>query len=523
MCNDEDDDCDGEIDEDFPSKGGTCFDAGVGECRGEGVFVCRLDGAGTECMITDPGAASTTEVCNGLDDDCDTYIDEGDVCVGCSGVELCNNLDDDCDDQIDEDLTRDCGTDVGECTAGTETCVMGTWQGCDATGPFTEVCDALDNDCNGTVNGFSEDCLSPSNPGIGECRPGRRGCPSNATTFGACLGEVLPTTELCDTLDNDCDGAFDEDTGGADCSSACGVGTTVCVGGVLSCDAVVAGSDDTCDGVDDDCDMMIDEDAPPGAPCDDGGTVCMGMEVCQGGAYVCLGEPIRPETCDCRDNNCDGNVDENNGNCPSGSTCTDCQCAFPCAPGEFPCPEGKVCNTATNFCVNDRCFGVTCAPGPGGELTTCDGATGECVELCDAITCAAGFVCYGPTAQCEPDTCATFPDRCGDGELCRGGECVVDQCAEVTCQSDQYCLAGACIASCAGVDCPTGERCRLGACEPDPCGAPCPAGQVCDDAVGECKPNPCNGNLCAPTEACDPQTGVCRARPVRRRGVPRRG
>jgi len=65
-------------------------------------------------------------------------------------AEVCNGLDDDCDGAIDEDLVRTCGTDVGECVAGTETCSRGSWDACvGATGPTLDVCDGLDNDCNG--------------------------------------------------------------------------------------------------------------------------------------------------------------------------------------------------------------------------------------------------------------------------------------------------------------------------------------------------------------------------------------
>ena len=288
VCNNLDDDCDTRIDEDFPSKGGACNNGQLGICRGTGVFGCRADGTGTQCNITAPGATAGSESCNNLDDDCDGLVDEG-VCGACGDVEICNNIDDDCDGNIDEALTRPCGSGVGDCRIGVETCAAGMWGGCTGVNPTAETCDGRDNDCDGTRDGIAQSCSTlPGgvNPNQGICRPGIRTCPpGGAGTFGACLGEVQPRTEACNLLDDDCDGLTDESTGGARCSTTCGVGTTVCVNGQLICNAQPAMSDDTCDGNDDDCDGNIDENALDMGACDGGGTICGGVLVCQGGSY----------------------------------------------------------------------------------------------------------------------------------------------------------------------------------------------------------------------------------------------
>ncbi len=76
-CDELDNDCDGRTDEAYPTKGDACADNGVGACRGFGELACNPAGTALECDITAPGAAPTSELCNGVDDDCDTRFDEG--------------------------------------------------------------------------------------------------------------------------------------------------------------------------------------------------------------------------------------------------------------------------------------------------------------------------------------------------------------------------------------------------------------------------------------------------------------
>ncbi|MBL8620114.1 MAG: hypothetical protein JNK64_02395 [Myxococcales bacterium] len=512
QCNNLDDDCDTLIDEDFPNRGGACDNGMLGRCRGTGTYVCTASGAGTTCNITSPGATPTTEICNNIDDNCDGQIDEGLIC-SCSGVEICNNADDDCDGQVDEMLVRGCGTDVGECSAGTQTCTAGSWGTCTGTGPATETCNNRDDDCDGVIDGLVRDCsaIPGGNPMMGICHPGMQTCSTGS--WGTCVGEVGPATESCDTIDNNCNGMVDEGTGGADCSSSCGVGQTVCTNGVLTCEGSTGGGPEVCNDFDDNCNGLVDEGVPDMGPCTTGPggePLCMpGVLRCVGGTYVCQGgEPAMTETCNCEDDNCNGQVDEGT-LCGGGATCTHCQCALPCASGEFPCPEGRVC--VDSFCIADPCFNVTCDPLPNGDQTVCD--AGTCVRACDQVTCGAGEVCVGSLGECRPDNCLTFPDRCTATQQCVGGTCVDDPCAGVTCGGNQYCQGGQCVGSCTGVTCATGERCDRGMCEPDPCGGPCPGTQVCNETSHTCVNDPCLGRPCPSGEACNPQNGMCERDP----------
>jgi hypothetical protein len=419
-CNGLDDDCDSETDEALEEI--TC---------GEGICTHTIASClGGALQFCNPYDGAAPETCNGIDDDCDGATDEGQGTVDCGeGVcahtvdncltgelqtcdpfegqdpEVCNGLDDDCDGLTDEDQGElACG--VGQCEHTIPTCVGGEVQLCDSfEGTVPEVCDGLDNDCDGETD-----------EGLGETQCGTGACDHSVT---ACVnGQLQPcdpfegvTADTCDGIDNNCDGATDEDLG----QTQCGAGTCVhsvdnCVDGVVQvCDPFEGATEDLCDGVDNDCDSLTDEGL--------GETLC-GEGACVHSVDNCIGgevqvcdpfEGVSDDICDGVDNDCDSLTDEDLGQ-------TEC--------GEGPCLH------SVEYCV----AGVVqdCDPFLGASPDTCDGVDNDCDSLTDedlgVTQCGVGACehdvanCIGGVVQtCDPFLGATDDICDGIDNDCNGG------------------------------------------------------------------------------------------------------
>ena len=254
---------------------------------------------------------------------CVQYGPAGNFCGGPCEV------DDDCPDgylcKLSMDVTggqsNQCVLSVGECQcaegfvdeAATTTCYQenefGTCAGqrscnafgltpCNAAVPAAEACNGLDDNCDGAVDEDTSgaECLVANSygacPGVEECLSGKL----------SCLGDT-PKMEQCDGEDNDCDGLTDEDFVDTD-----GDGTADCLENDKDGDGIADGLDNCAshfnpdqkdfdlDNIGNVCDPDADNDLTPDA------LACM--------PYDAASHPGGDEICDGKDNDCNALVDE---------------------------------------------------------------------------------------------------------------------------------------------------------------------------------------------------------------------
>jgi len=146
---------------------------------------------------------------------------EGEACRSPSR-EVCDSLDNDCDGETDEeqDLERSgsiglrCGATIGACVEGVSACELGVTVCAGAIMPRAELCDGADDDCDGETDEDFPGLGQPCSVGVGACLT--RGL-LHCTDEGRALcgtGPAEPSADGCDGADNDCDGETDEDVDG---------------------------------------------------------------------------------------------------------------------------------------------------------------------------------------------------------------------------------------------------------------------------------------------------------------------
>jgi hypothetical protein len=449
LCDDVDHDCDG----DAPPRLGEhrYWDDADGDGFGAGPIVTTCDPEAPEGAVPatgpedcDDGDAAVspeaTEVCDGLDNDCDGTLaaDEGDAdgdgfraCDDCDdgdarrapgAPEACDGVDNDCDGVGETDGDGDgflgCSafTDAGEGLLGGDDCddaVATTFPGA------AEICDAVDQDCDGAA----DDGLDGDGDGVTPC--GADG------VFGSAdddCDDAVATTfpgaaEICDGADQDCDGApaADEVDGDGDGVRRC-----------LDCDdddpTIFPGAPELCDGRANACGAAVpaDEVDPDGdgfAAC--AGFVDAGLGLLGGGDCAPADGAIFPgaaEVCDGLDDDCDGapGADEGDADGDASLACQDCDDADPAV---FPgAPER--CDGRLNDC--DGTLDPAEVDGDADGFLACAGFVdaglglvggGDCDDATAAVFPGAAEICDGVDTDCSGSAPSDEVDADGDGQL----------------------------------------------------------------------------------------------------------
>lgn len=528
-CDGIDNDCNGAVDNGNPGGGGPCMTGNLGVCAA-GTNNCV---AGQ--IVCTQNTQSSAELCDGLDNNCDGMVDDNPAQVGtpcmtgvpgvcAAGTRQCNNgmlacvpttmasaetcdgLDNDCDGQSDEGNPgggQNCNTgNLGICAAGSTSCVGGQIVCNQNTAPNVELCDGLDNDCDGTVDDNPQQVGTPCQTGQqGVCAAGTRACTNGMLV---CNSNVNSSAEVCDSLDNDCDGTVDDTpaTVGDPCTTGlngvCAAGTKVCTNGMISCSQTTQPSAEVCDGLDNDCNGAVDNGNPGGAmACTTGqlGVCAPGTTSCTGGAVVC-NRNTNPsaETCDGLDNDCNGTVD--NGNPGGGVNCNTGQQGI-CAPGTTACTGGAiVCNRnnnpSTEACdgLDNDCNGVVDNGNPGGAMMCNTGQLG---------VCAPGTTsCTGGTVVCNRDTNPSVEVCDGLDNDCNGTVDNGNPGGGANCNTGQQgiCSAGTTSCTMGAIVCNRNNN---------------PSTETCDGLDNDCNGIVDNGNPGGGANCNTGQPGICSA------------
>jgi hypothetical protein len=543
LCDGVDNDCNYVVDEGYPDADADGWKDCVDDDDDNDGSPDALD-CGPLNPVVHPKA---DEACNGVDDDCDSQVDEGFADADLDGVPDCVDGDDDGDGHADgldncplvpnpgqEDMDQDKAGDACDADADGDAIpdAVDNCPGLKNTGQGDIDKDGLGDDCDGDDDGDGhgdgiDNCPLVANPGQQDMDKDGTGdaCEADKDGDGASdLVDCAPVNpavypgakESCDGIDNDCDLVVDEGFPDADND-----GLKDCLDDdddndgdpdLLDCQPtnpqVFHGAAEACDGKDNDCDGKTDEglgDLSCGK-----GQCFHTIPLCSGGKpQVCNPfDGTAEEGCDGLDNDCDGLVDEDQGSTTCGlgvcqHSVKNCQGGKPVACDPLEGAGSEVCDGFDNDCDGKTDEDQpTLACGKGQCFHTVPSCAGGVPGICNPFEGAGKETCDGVDNDCDGST-----DENLGTTTCGYGACLhsVDNCVD---GSLQICnpMDGASPELCDGVD----NDCDKMVDE-DQGILTCGQG-VCSNSVPACKDGaqqPCQPLDLAADEVCDAKDNDC--------------